>query len=218
MAKETVPSDIRLWRVRIAANTSLSALEALAHEGLDDDAEAWVELADAYNAADCPDAASAAVDRALQLDPNSAGALSTMFDLALTAGDGETLHRVSEALAVVKPQWHQGPEHLGRSFARRGEAAAALVHAKRAVSLAPFCHNAWTGLAEASVVAGDLERAREATKRSLEIDDGDDDTQILNAALFAGDLEQALAERYGHLPALPFPKFVSLLRRARESL
>ena len=218
MKKEEVPSDKRAWRVRIASVQGVEALEALARDGLDDDSAAWVALADAYHAVDAYDAASAALDRAIQLDPNSPGALSTMFDLARSAGDVEMMSRASEALAAAKPQWHQGPEHLARTYARRGEAELARTHARRAAQLAPYCQNAWIAVAEACVVGGDLDGARQATKRSLQIDAATegDDISILHAALFgdAAALDRALAARYKHLPALPFPKFVAALRQS----
>jgi tetratricopeptide (TPR) repeat protein len=215
---------LRLWRVRIAGLRAkqlgdVAALEALAREGLDDDPAAWVALADEYNGVELYDAAHAAVDRALQLDPDSAGAIDTMFELALAGGDLVTLHNTSEALAAAKPLWHQGPEHLGRSFARRCEPGPALLHAKRGVELAPYCHNAWLGLGEAHLVAGDLDAARAALARSLAIDASTEDVAILKAALDRQPdvLERALAERYQHLPALPFAAFVAKLRAAATS-
>jgi tetratricopeptide (TPR) repeat protein len=214
--------EVRLWRVRIARERAgageTGVLEALAREGLDDDPAAWVELADAYQRVELYDAAHAAVDHALELDPGSVDAMSTLFDLALAAGDLDAMHRWSEALAAAKPRWHQGPELLGRTYARRGEAQTALVHARRALQIAPFCHNAWMGLGEAYVIAGDLERAREAAMRSigLEAPNIGDDISILRAAVEgnAEALDAALAARYRHLPALPFPVFVEKLREA----
>jgi tetratricopeptide (TPR) repeat protein len=224
MAIEVVPSEILLWRVRIAGVRAslgdISALEALARDGLDDNAPAWIELADRYLAVDLDDAASAALDRGLQLDPNSADALITMFDLALSAGDADTLHRAAEALVVAKPHWYNGTAHVARSYARRGDGEPAVTHAKRAAQLAPYSELTWIALAEACLVAGDLDGARDATQRSLEIVAAEkgDDISIVHAALF-GDavaLDRALADRYGRLPALPFPKFVEALREANR--
>ncbi|HEU0036358.1 MAG TPA: hypothetical protein VFQ53_37355 [Kofleriaceae bacterium] len=225
-AEQDDPSEVRRWRVRIAGlraeeRGDLAALEALAADGLDDDPGAWLELANAYDSVELRDAAHAALDRALLLDPESAEALSVMFDLALAAGDAETLHKASEALAARKPDWHQGHEHLGRSFARRLDATAAVHHARKAVELAPYCHNAWLGLAEAQLAAGALDPARDALARSLQIDAAQpgDDVSIVRAALDRDTdaLEAALAARYRQLPALPFPEFIARLRAAARA-
>ena len=218
-------SEARIWRVRIAGlraeQGDMAALEALAHDGLDDDPAAWVELADAYRSVHAYDAASAAVDRALQLDDHCAAALVTLFGLALEAGDLEALHRASVAIGIAKPLWHQGPEHLARTLARRGDPAA-VPHAQRAAGVAPYCHNAWLALADAQLVAGDLAAARSALARVQQIDPAEpgDDTTVMQAALDGtlDDLERALAARYKHLPALPFPVFVEKLRAAAASM
>lgn len=214
--------DKQSWRVRIAGlraeeQGDLAALEALARDGLDDNASAWVELADRYRAVDQLAAAHASVDRALQLDPDNAGALDTMYTLALDSGDLAALEKIARALLVAKPLWHQGPEHLGRYFTRRADPQG-LPLARRALELAPYCQNAWMGLGEALVVAGDLDAARDAAarSRSIEAPKPGDDISVLSAAV-SGDaeaLERALAERYRHLPALPFPDFIAKLRAA----
>ena len=211
--------EARIWRVRIAGLRAdlgdIAALEALAHDGLDDDPRAWVELADAYRSVDAHDAASAAVDRALQLDEHCAAAFITLFGLALEAGDLDALDRASRAIADAKPLWHQGPEHLARTLARRGDPAA-VAHAERGAAIAPWCHNAWLAVGEAQLVAGNLAAAREACARVQQIDPAElgDDTTILQAALDGkpAELENALAARYKHLPTLPFPTFVDTLR------
>jgi tetratricopeptide (TPR) repeat protein len=215
-------AEARAWTVRIALERThlgeTNALSELAKTGLDDDPAAWVELADAYYALDQFDAAHAALDRALQLDADSANAMATLFNLALAAGDEAGLHKAAEAIAAAQPLWHQGPEHLARSHARRGEADAAVAHAKRAAQLGPYCQNAWAALCEASIVAGDFERANEALARSIAIDAATpgDDISILVAVLAKepAALERALAERFKHLPAPPFPIFLARLRAA----
>lgn len=217
-----VSGDAQLWRVRIASvratDDDTSPLAALAEDGLANDAEAWVELANAYHAHGAVDAANAAVDRALQLDPSSVGALVAMFDLATHAGDLVLMERAARAVADADPHGHEGSERLGRMLLRRGEGVAALELAQQAVQIAPYCHNAWLGLGEAQLVIGDLARAREAAKRSAAISapDSGDDTAVLLAAL-AGDpsaLEAELVVAYRHLPALPFPPFIAALRAA----
>jgi hypothetical protein len=74
------------------------------------------------------------------------------------------------------------------------------------------------GLAEAYVVAGEVARAREAAMRSIHLEAPDigDDISILRAAVDGQPemLERALAERYKHLPSLPFPAFIAKLREA----
>ncbi|MDQ3338689.1 MAG: hypothetical protein M4D80_26285 [Myxococcota bacterium] len=211
--------EARIWRVRIAGLRAdlgdIAALEALAHDGLDDDPLAWVQLADSYRSVHAYDAASAAVDRALELDEHCAAAFITLFGLALEAGDLDALDRASRAIAEAKPLWHQGPEHLGRTLARRCDPAA-VAHAERGAAIAPWCHNAWLAVGEAQLVAGDLDAARAALVRVQEIDPAEpgDDTSILQAALEGkpDELERALAERYKHLASLPFPAFVEKLR------
>jgi predicted TPR repeat methyltransferase len=200
-----------------SSETELSALEALAADGLDDDPEAWVELANAYHGHDANDAAAAAVDRALQLDPSSVGALTTMFDLAEKAGDLELMERAARAVATAEPHGHEGCERIGRMLLRRGDLAA-LESARKAVYMAPYCHNAGLGFGEAQLVAGDLRVARAAAKRAAEISPPEegDSIAVLLAAL-SGDparLERELAAAHGHLPALPFPPYIAALRAA----
>lgn len=216
--------EVQRWRVRIASvrarHGAPAALDAVRAE-LGDDATAWIELADAYVAVGNHEAARAAVERARRLDPDAPDALSTLFDLALAAGDGDALHRHAEAIAGARPHWHQGPEHLGRSFARRCEPAAAATHAARAVAVAPYCPKAWIALAEAHVVGDELAAARDAAARARALAPArpGDDLAVLDAAL-AGEpdaLERALAARYRHLAALPFPAFVTRLRAAARS-
>jgi len=221
------PDEAQCWRVRIAGLRALElgdedALVALARDGLADSVAAWAELADQYRCIGLYDAAHAAVDRALQLDPDSAEAIDTLFGIALSLGDEAVMHRTATAVAAAKPLWHQGSEHLGRSFARRCEPAPALLHARKAVELAPHCHNAWCGLGEAHLVAGDHAAAREALARSLALEAAQfgDDISVLRAAVEgnAEVLERELAERYKQLPALPFPAFVEKLRAAARSM
>jgi tetratricopeptide (TPR) repeat protein len=214
----------RLWRVRVARlrakNGEAGVLEALAASGLDDDPVAWIELSDAYGAQRHWDAAHAALDRALELDPKCAEALVSMFTQALVSGDAGMLERAAQTLPAVKPNWHQSPEHLARMLARRGDPAG-VKHAKRAAGMAPYCHNAWLAVGESQLVAGDLDDARAALARAQQITPPEppDAMSILGAAL-AGDaagLERELAERYKHLPALPFPAFVEKLREVARA-
>ena len=211
-----------VWTVRIAGVRAqlgdIAALEALARDGLGDNPAGWNALADEYLAVDAYDAAHAAIDRALELDPDSTEALASLFHCALAAGDAGALHRAAEALAAAAPLAHQGPEHLGRSFARRGDAEAAMAHARRGAAVGPYCANAWIGVAEAAIVTRDDAAARAALARSLALAamEPGDDVSIVHAALHGtpAELEQALAARYEHLAAPPFPVFVEALRAA----
>ena len=212
--------EARLWAIReagIPAKTGdLGPLDRLVASGLDDDPDAWVEVAHRYLAIDQYAAASAAADRALVLDPTSGGALVVTCQLALSGGDGDTLHRIAMALVAHKPMWHQGPEYLARSFARRLDTAAALMHSEKSLAMATFCHNAWTARAEAFVIAGELDAARPCVERSLAIRNGEhgDDILIVAAALDRDRdrLDREIAKRYSHLPAVPFSKFFDRLR------
>lgn len=224
LAKTDSRTEARAWRVRIASirasEQDLGPLAALAEDGLDNDAVAWVALANAYHANNASDAASAAVDRALQLDPSSVDALTAMYDLALHAGDLSLMERAARAVAEADPYGHEGCERLGRTLLRRGEGNAALPLAQQAVQAAPYCHNAQLGLGEAYLVVGDLARAREAAKRSAEIwaPDPGEATAVLLAAL-SGDpdaLEAELVTAHRHLPTVPFPNFIAALRAAAK--
>jgi tetratricopeptide (TPR) repeat protein len=219
-------SQARVWAVReagvAAKHGNVAPLEALVASGLDDDADAWLEVASCYMASDDYDAATAAADRALLLDPSSGGALVVMCRLAMSLGDADMLHRVSMALLVAKPAWHEGPEFLARSFARRFDSTAALMHSQRTIEMAAYCHNAWLARAEALLVSGDLEGARTCTDRALAIRAGEPgDTSLLLAAALRGDtakLEAELAYGYRHLPAPAFPDYVARLREVASSV
>ncbi len=214
-------SDARVWQVRAAGvaakHGNVQPLEELVASGLEDDASAWIEVGNCYMASNDFDAAGAAADRALLLDPTSGGALVMMCRLALEMGDADMLHRVAMALLVAKPAWHEGPEFLSRSFARRLDVEAALMHSARSLEMAVYCHNAWTARAEAMLVSGDLATARTCIERSLEIHSGEPGDEVLiPGAALAGDLEKLEAElafKYRHLPALPFTEYVACLRR-----
>jgi tetratricopeptide (TPR) repeat protein len=146
-------SGARVWRVRAAGvaakHGDVKPLEALVESGLADDPAAWIEVGNCYFASDDYDAAGAAADRALVLDPSSGAALVSLCRLAMILGDADMLHRVSMALLASKPAWHEGPEFLARSFARRLDIDAALMHSARSLEMASYCHNAWTARAEA---------------------------------------------------------------------
>ena len=211
-----------VWTVRIAGVRAMlgdiGALEAIARDGLGDNAAGWNTLGEQYLGVEAYDAAHAAIDRALELDPDSTEALAALFHCALASGDAGGLHRSAEAIAAVEPLSHRGPEHLGRSFARRGDAEAAVTHARRAAAVGPYCAIAWTAVAEAAIIARDDAAARAALARSLALEamEPGDDISIVHAALHGtpATLEQALAARYKHLPALPFPAYVEALRDA----
>ena len=213
-------SDARVWQVRAAGvaakHGNAELLEELVAGGLADDANAWLEVGNCYMASDDYDAAGAAADRALLLDPHSGGALVMMCRLAMTMGDDDMLHRVAMAILVNKPAWHEGPEFLARSFARRLDITAALMHSARTIEMAAYCHNAWTARAEALVIAGDLASAQTCVHKSLAIHAGEPGDEVLMlAAALAGDretLEAELMHRYRHLPALPFTAYFDQLR------
>ena len=105
-------SGARLWQVRAAGvaaeHGDSRPLDELVAGGLADDAAAWIEVGCCYMASDDYDAAGAAADRALLLDPSSGGALVMMCRLAMTMGDADMLHRVAMALLAGKPAWHEG--------------------------------------------------------------------------------------------------------------
>jgi tetratricopeptide (TPR) repeat protein len=219
--------DIQCWRVMIAQlyateRGDLSHLEALARDGLADNAAGWGQLARAYGTVRNFDAATACADRALQIDPDSEETLTIHAAIAISIGDGGLLHRLARALTDARPTDHDGYEVLARSHARRDEPSEALENGRRAIEIDPLCNNAWLALSEALVIAGDLAAAAEAAERShaIEAAGRGDDLTILRAALARdpGALETALGLRYRHLPALPFPTFVEKLRAAARSM
>lgn len=224
MTERGDPSDARVWQVRAAGVAAKhgdpAPLEELVAGGLDDDADAWIEVGNCYMASDDYDAAGAAADRALLLDPDSGGALVMMCRLAMAMGDESMLHRCATALLEQKPTWHEGPEFLARSHARRLELEAALLHSSRAIEMAAYCHNAWTARAEALFVDGDLDGARTCIETTLAIRAGEPGDEVLFlAAALAHDretLEREMQHRFRHLPALPFPMYTAHLRAIAE--
>jgi len=193
-AKQGDVREARKWTIREAYVSALAGdtthLDELVNSGLDDDPDAWVEVAHTYIAMNEYDAANAAADRALVLD-------------------------------AQQPLMHQGPEFLARSFARRLDATAALMHSERALAMAAYCHNAWIARAEAFAIAGDLERARAHAERSLAIHPPDadgDDAVIVLAAVTKNrvQLDAEAAKRHKHAPGA-FSEYFGYLRQLADA-
>jgi tetratricopeptide (TPR) repeat protein len=217
--------QVLLWRIReagVAAKAGdLARLDALVTADVDGDPAGWSEVAQVYLNLDDVGAAAAAADRALVIDSACAEALIVSWQIALQVGDLETLHRVAMALVANHPRLHQGPEMLARSFARRFDAEAALMHSERALAMARYCHNAWTARAEALAVAGDVVGAREHIERSLVMrqhDDDGSDALILAAALRKeyDQLDAEIAKRKAKAPG--FAEYYAYLRKLADGL
>jgi Flp pilus assembly protein TadD len=99
---------------------------------------------------------------ALELDPDEAGALLNLVDLAHRRGDVAEEWRWRERLAKV--QQRDPLQHFMQAldYERIGDYARAIAQFERAIRLHPRDHRFYAALARACVEAGDRDAAREA--------------------------------------------------------
>ena len=135
-----------------------------------DSREAWLKLAQSYDAAGKARAAVAAYQRVLALlgrdDPALVGAL---FRVAMKAGDGPTAVEAAQKLRAFQ-SGYQGFLNLGEALLLNGQAEAAVREFQKASALAPSSVKAHGGLASAYARLGQGEAAAESYQRALRLD------------------------------------------------
>lgn len=103
---------------------------------------------------------------ALELDPDEAGALLNLVDLARRRGDADEERRWRGRLAKV--QQRDPLQHFMQAldYERIGDYAQAIAHFERAIRLHPRDHRFYAALARACVESGDRDAARNALQHA----------------------------------------------------
>jgi tetratricopeptide (TPR) repeat protein len=137
-----------------------------------DSREAWLKLAQSYDAAGRAKAAVGAYRQAMALqgfdDPSLVAAL---LRTALQAKDGPAAVAAARKLQKFRPD-HESFMALGQALLLNGEAEAALQEYQKAVALAPTSATAQAALASAYAEAGRKEAAVQGYLRAIELEPG----------------------------------------------
>lgn len=220
-ASEDQPARRLEWEIHAAKERAELGDDALLESvrARVDSAEGWANLAYAYEGLRRFDAADEAADRAFAMDPHDREALSAMQEAWVRRGDLERSIECATRLSELYPYEHQGPERLGALLGKSFELEPALELSERAVTSAPFCHNAHWSRAVTLFAAGDLVGAETHARRALALDEpleadpGNDCVMILRA--LAGDaegLDRCLARLEASEPVSIFADFKARLR------
>jgi Tfp pilus assembly protein PilF len=138
-----------------------------------DSGDAWLKLAQSYDAAGRPRPAVAAYRRVLGLlgrdDPVILGAL---FRAAIQAEEGSAAVEAARKLRVFQPG-REGFLTLGEAFLVDGQPEAAAREFQMAAALAPSSVKAHAGLASAYARMGQTEAAAESYQRAIRLDPKD---------------------------------------------
>lgn len=151
-----------------------------------DSREAWLRLAQSYDAAGRAKAAVGAYRQAIALqDFDDPALLGALFRAALQARDGPAAVEAARRLQKFRPG-HEGFMGLGEALLLSGEARAAVEQYQKAVALAPGSAAAEIGLASAYAQAGEVEAAVEAYLRAIQLDPGNPGPYRTLARLYEG--------------------------------
>ncbi len=190
--------------------------EAVAHD--DRFAAAYAGIADVY--AQLPlytslsgdslrPLALAAVDRALALDSNLAGAYAARGTVRNSAWEWELAVQDFERAIELDPNDMSTRQWYGENLLLTGNTAAAIEQLGVAVQLDPFAPIPRALMALALGIAGDADRARQEMTRAVEADDTFFVTRLFNGTLFLYEGEPAnaipelqVAERSAPVPAV----------------
>jgi tetratricopeptide (TPR) repeat protein len=151
-----------------------------------DSREAWLRLAQSYDAAARPQAAVGAYRQVLNLlgrdDPAIYGAL---FRVAMQAKNGPVAVASARKLRELRTG-HEGYLDLGNALLLNGEAEAAVLEFQKAVALAPSSASAYARLASAQARAGQAESAAESLLQAIQLEPEDPDYYRSLARLYEG--------------------------------
>ncbi len=137
-----------------------------------DSPEAWLGLAQSYEAAGKAKAAVGAYRQVIALVGREDRALyEALLRVAMQAKDGPMAVEAARKLQAFRPG-HQGFLVLGEALLLNGEAEAAVQEYQKAVALAPTSATAQAGLGSAYARAGQTEAAAERFLRAVQLEPG----------------------------------------------
>ena len=215
------PEEVQLWRIKAAGKRAHGGDDALLLQVRQEAGErpaAWAELSWAYEDLRRYDEANEAARRAYELDPADKDALTAMEEAHVRANELDDALQCAVRLNEEYPHEHQGPERLGILLGKMGHTDEALEYSLRAIDAAPFCHISHRSRAVALFCAGEDEEAEQHARRSLLLDEpdeedaGDDALMVLRAV--TGDVEgvkRCLAKLQQQEPPEVFAEYKGLL-------
>jgi tetratricopeptide (TPR) repeat protein len=137
-----------------------------------DSRDAWLGLAQSYDAAGRARAAVGAYRQVIAIqDTADAGLLRAYLRVAKQAGDGPAAVAAARKLQPFQPG-SEGFVTIGEALLLNGEAEAAVQEYEKAVALAPSSAAAQAGLASAYAKAGQAEAAVERYLRAIQLEPG----------------------------------------------
>ena len=151
-----------------------------------DSREAWLRLAQSYEASGRARAAVGAYRQVIGLLSQDDPALSAaLFRVAMQAGDGPMAVEAARKLVASRPG-HEGFIALGEARLLNGEADAAILEYQKAIALAPTSVAAHVALGSAYVRLGRTEAAVERFFRAVELEPGNSAHYRRLARLYEG--------------------------------
>ncbi len=152
-----------------------------------DSREAWLRLAQSYDAAGRAKAAVGAYRQAIALqDFDDPGLTAALFRVATQAGDGPAALTAARTLQKLRPG-HESFLALGEALLLSGEVDAAVLEYQKAVALAPTSAAAQAGLASAYARAGQKAAAVDGFLRAIRLEPANPAHYRTLARLYEGE-------------------------------
>jgi tetratricopeptide (TPR) repeat protein len=158
------------------------ALDLLRRTATEDEPETIVSLARALSEIDRQDEALERVGSALRLDPGSARGLETEGLIQLRRGDWARAREASQRAVEIDPRRADAWNNLGAAYYYLGQGAEAVAAWRQAVDRDPRQFEALFNLGFKALEVGDVELARWALRRFLEVAPGEQYGEDIGAA------------------------------------
>jgi tetratricopeptide (TPR) repeat protein len=111
---------------------------------------------------------SAALQKAIELQPNHGPALNSLGYAQLRQGNAEGAITALQKYVAVDPQEPNAQDSLGEALLAAGRYAEAEAAFRKALDLSPRYYNGWEGIAYCKFYAGDYAGGREAIAKAVE--------------------------------------------------
>lgn len=134
-----------------------------------DNARGWTNLGIAYYRLGQPAVARKHLDRAIQLDPQSAESLASLAGVLISLQEHElAIEHLEHALTLV-PGMHVAHVNYGNAMSDLGRFAEAAAHYKAALVAAPKDHETMVALAGAMIPLGRFSEAEQLCRQAIEL-------------------------------------------------